>query len=143
MSPGLGDRNAGATERLSALLARLEPADLDRSLGEGWTVKVALGHLAFWDRFAAAALRRWMQAGYSPSGEDSPFINVALEADLIALPSAHVLERVMEAAKAVDETVALTSENLRAGIVAAGEDWALERGRHRLEHVEQIEAALR
>src|SRR4051812_36087285 len=96
------ERNSVARERLDVLVARLQPADLERTLGEGWTVKVALAHLAFWDRFAASALQTWMQSGYAASGEDSPFINSSNEPDWLVLPGDHVLRHVIEAAAAVD-----------------------------------------
>ena len=51
-------RNAEATNRLQALVARLEETDLARSLGGGWTVRFALAHLAFWD-----ARQHFAQAG--------------------------------------------------------------------------------
>ncbi len=52
---GLLDRNAAATERLRALVARLAPPDLGCALGGGWTVAFALCHLAFWDARAVRA----------------------------------------------------------------------------------------
>ena len=56
-------RNAEATRRLHALVARLEETDLERSLGGGWTVGFALVHLAFWDarqHFARQSYARGM-----------------------------------------------------------------------------------
>ena len=49
-------RNQAALQRLAELAARLTEEDLARSLGGGWTIKAALAHLAFWDRYASALL---------------------------------------------------------------------------------------
>jgi hypothetical protein len=39
--------NAEVTRRLEVVVGRLSDADLGRDLGGGWTVSVALAHLAF------------------------------------------------------------------------------------------------
>jgi uncharacterized damage-inducible protein DinB len=50
-------RNTEATRRLRELVATLSDADLAAPLGGGWTVAMALGHLAFWDGRQRAALQ--------------------------------------------------------------------------------------
>ena len=45
------DANVEATAALGDLIASLSPEDLAADLGEGWTVPMALAHLAFWDSF--------------------------------------------------------------------------------------------
>ena len=51
-------RNRASTERLRALVAGLEAAELARPLGGGWTVGFALAHLAFWDQRQRVAIAR-------------------------------------------------------------------------------------
>ena len=40
--------NAQERERLSSLVARLKDEELILTLRNGWTIAVALAHLAFW-----------------------------------------------------------------------------------------------
>lgn len=47
-------QNSAERERLNALVARLSDEELRRPIGHGWTVSVALAHLAYWDRKAMA-----------------------------------------------------------------------------------------
>ncbi len=72
--------NAMVTTRLEALVARLSDADLARDLGGGWTVAVALSHLAFWDRRIAYMLDRWTRDGTPHEELDDDVVNNALEA---------------------------------------------------------------
>ena len=44
------ERNRASTERIRALAARLTDLEMQRPVGEHWTVAIALAHLAFWDR---------------------------------------------------------------------------------------------
>lgn len=136
-------RNDAARSRLQALVERLTPADLDRPLGDGWTVKAALMHLAFWDRLAAAAVEQWQRTGVAPWGEDAPYINVAGLNDWLAAAPAYALREVLSAAELADRAAADIGEALRAEILARGESWVCERGIHRAEHVEQVELALK
>lgn len=142
MEPDFRRRNDASLARLRELVGRLTPADLDRPLGEGWTVKAALAHLAFWDRYAAAAVQRWQRAGYAWSGPEDPFVNLAGPSDWLAAPPDYVLREVLRAAEAADAAAAGVGETLLAAIVAGGEAWACERCVHHLEHVDQIGRAL-
>lgn len=135
-------RNAAARTRLDALVGRLTAADLDEPLGGGWTVKAALGHLAFWDRYAAAAVEQWRANGYTWSGGDDPYINAAGLSDWLAATPEHALREVLRAAEVADSAAARIDDALWAAIIAGSESWACERGVHRLEHIEQIEQAL-
>ena len=67
--------NAAVTARLQALVSRLSDADLGRDLGGGWTVAVALSHLAFWDRRIAYMLERWMEDGTPHVELDDDVVN--------------------------------------------------------------------
>ncbi len=132
MVDGYRGANAAATDRLRELVVRLSGADLDRPLGEGWTVKAALLHMAFWDRFAGAALDRWAHSGFTPSGEGGgASITVAGLPDWPAAPE-------IAAAHATDQIAASLSDALCAAIEVAGESWSLNRNVHRNGHIEQI-----
>ena len=123
---GLLDRNAAATERLRALVARLAPPDLGCALGGGWTVAFALCHLAFWDARQRAALERYARG--EDFAEEDVVANQALEA--------------VRAAEAVDAQLAALPPARRDALLAGGCGFAVERWRHRDEHIAQIERAL-
>ena len=57
-------------------------------------------------------------------------------------PADHALAEVIRAAELADHAANGVGKALHDQIVAAGEDWACERGLHRLEHIEQIERVL-
>src|SRR2546430_2856539 len=52
-------RNRASRERLAALIARLGERTV--VLPDGWTAAALLGHLAFWDRFAATHLQKYLR----------------------------------------------------------------------------------
>ena len=49
--------NAQERERLISLVARLTDEELSLPLGNGWTIAVALAHLAFWDQRSLFLMR--------------------------------------------------------------------------------------
>jgi hypothetical protein len=44
--------NTQERERLRTLVTRITDEELSLPLGEGWTIAVALAHLAFWDQWS-------------------------------------------------------------------------------------------
>ena len=98
-------QNATGLAHLRHVLDRLSTEDLDRSLGGNWTVKTALGHLAFWDRRQAATLAN---AG---DGE-------------------RMRVEVVEAAAAIDELLEATDAELLEPVVAGGHAYLVERWVH-------------
>lgn len=138
--------NAEATERLRALAATLSEEDLGADLGDGWTVSMALAHLAFWDRWH---LTRWEHAvaegAVAPVAvpdEVSDRANEALEPLWRALAPGRAVVLALEAAEAVDSGVArLPDASIEAARERGGARW-VERWPHRVDHVEQIRRAL-
>lgn len=130
-------------EQLKALLARLSAADFDLSLGEGWTVKAMLAHLAFWDRRHLAVLEGWQRSGVvQPVEADPDSINEAVRHFGLALTPQAVTQLALEAAEAIDGAVEGVGPGMAAEIEAIGFRHILWRARHRREHVGQIEQAL-
>ena len=142
MDSGYVARNDQARRRLSETLAGVSADDLDRSLGEDWTVKAALAHIAFWDRYALALIQRWDREGFSDVAVDAGPVNDAALVDWLALPADEARRAVVAAAEALDERIAGISAELAAAIVAGGRKRILDRSRHRTEHLDQIERAL-
>jgi hypothetical protein len=136
------DDNAAVTARLEALVGRLSDADLGRDLGGGWTVSVALSHLAFWDRRIAFMLDRWMRDGTPHFEQDDEMINAALEALHQAVDPRAAARLSVESAKAADAAIARTPDAIAEQLIAEDHAYLLRRTGHRTEHIEQIERAL-
>jgi hypothetical protein len=140
------ERNAEALERLRALIKRLGDEDLERSLGDGWTVSVALAHLAFWDRFQAA---RWTQAADAglrvPTEIAEVQDNFANDASLEswrATPPRLAAEQALAAAAHIERIIAELDADVALELIASGRTTLVDRSDHWDEHIEQIEAAL-
>ena len=133
-------RNAEATDRLRALVERLDKADLQRSLGGGWTVAFALSHLAFWDARQHFALQVYACGDGFPSEDKA--VNDTLEALASIIRPDTVGPEAVRAAELVDATLAGLSAAQRDALVADGLGFAVERWRHRDDHIAQIEAVL-
>lgn len=132
--------NAAATQRLAELAARLTDADLERDLGDGWTVTTALGHLAFWDRQQRLNLEVWRRDGAPPIQGDE--VNVALAPILTELRPRAALELALLAARELDAAIAQLSADARDAIAGGPHAYMIRRTPHRSEHTDQIEGAL-
>ncbi len=143
MSRSFIEENAQQRERLRSLLSGLSDRELAQPLYADWTVAGILGHMAFWDYRALVLIRRWKQTGVKePSAMDVNAINDAMLPLLLAISPRRAAEIVLEAAAAIDKEIAGLSPELIAQIGALGPSFRLNRGIHRLEHIDQIEAAL-
>lgn len=137
------ERNAALTSRLRELTASLTPDDLARSLGGGWTVAVALVHLAFWDVRQHAALREFATTGALAGDASDDAVNGGLERVAQRVDPAAAAGLAIEAAEAVDATIAGLDAGLRAPLLGGEDAYMIRRWAHREEHLEQIEAGLR
>lgn len=142
------EHNIEATARLRELVEGLQPADLDHSVGGGWTVSMALGHLAFWDGRQRATLQHYLDTGVL-LGSEAPephnpddLTNQALEPLLALVDIEGVRDLVVEAAQAVDELVASLEDGQIAAILATEHAYIVRRFGHREEHIAQIRGAL-
>ena len=133
--------NAAQLRRVEALTANL--SDGQRDLGGGWTVAVALAHLAFWDRRAALLIQRWEQHDTLPDEVEDDLLNTALLVEWQALSPQQAANLALSAARAVNAAVEALSPRTTDAIKARGDDWLLQRSNHRREHLDQIELALR
>ena len=140
-------RNVEATLRLGELVATLSEADLAAPLGGGWTTAMALGHLAFWDGRQRAALQYFIDTGVLIGDELPPphnpdLTNPALEPLLALLDHSGVRRLVVEAAQAVDETVAGLEARAIEEVLAGEHAYVVRRWSHREEHIAQIRDAI-
>jgi hypothetical protein len=132
--------NAAQLKRLETLIASKPDYSVD--LGEGWTVSVALAHLAFWDRRAAYLLTHW-QVGSPPRELDDDMLNTSLLDEWKALSGAASGKLALRAAREVTSIVKSLDSRVADDVSAQGYTWLMRRANHRREHLDQIEAALK
>src|SRR5690348_15850869 len=96
------ENNQKERERLFALVDGLKEADFAKKLPNGWTVGVALAHLAFWDLSQVTRLKAWLEKGTKPPSLDADAVNEALAILSASLPPKEVVKLVHQAAEAID-----------------------------------------
>jgi hypothetical protein len=136
--------NAASFASLRALVDRLSDEDLNRPLGDGWTVAAALAHLAFWDQRAVtlSAHPERLPAVSRLSSEEIDSINEAVHALCLAIPPRAAAYLSLASAEAADRAMAALSPESIEGVKAAGMPFNLSRALHRRDHIEQIERRL-
>ena len=143
MSDDYIQENAKERARLFKLTATLTENDLMRPIPNGWSVATKLLHLAFWDRYCAALLKRWRSDVPSISTLDVDAVNESVRAMSLAIPAGAVVQLVRGAAEEADREAEQVAAELRAAIESAGRGRMLKRFIHRRVHLDQIEAALK
>lgn len=138
-------QNARERERLHNLVNNITDEELTTTLyEEGWTVAVALAHLAYWDNRRLLLVRKWKQEGVTPTPTiDVDITNDTLLPFLLAIPPREAAELVTVTAEALDHELEEASPELIAAIGDLGERHALDRSIHRKMHLDDIEALLR
>ena len=134
--------NAKELERLRALVERLTDEELIFPIGNGWTIAVALAHLAFWDQRALFLLRKWKQEEVESSHIDVDIINDALLSSWLAIPPRKAANLAVSSAEAIDRELAQAPAEFINEIVALGEPFRLYRSIHRKLHLDEIEEFL-
>ncbi len=136
--------NARERERLRKLVNKITDEELTLALNvEGWTVAVALAHLAFWDERRLVLLRKWKKNGVTPSPIDQDIVNDSLVPFFLAIPPRKAANQSILTAEALDRELEEVSPDLIAVIEALGDSHALDRSIHRKMHLDEIEAFLR
>jgi hypothetical protein len=132
-------------QRLIETVGRLTAPDYDREVMPGWTVGALLAHVAFWDRLV---IERWTRAiaddetiPVSLSDVLTDLINGASLAQWLAMPGPLAGREALAAAEAVDAYVEGLEEARVAAAEAAGLGRLVDRSRHRIEHLDMIDAA--
>lgn len=135
--------NAQERERLLSLVSRSTDEELSLPLGSGWTIAVALAHLAFWDQRSLFLMRKWKKSGVEPSPIDIDLTNDSLLALWLALPPRAAANLAVSSAEAIDRELDEASSDLITAIENLGEKFRLYRSIHRKLHLDQIEEILR
>ncbi len=142
MSNAYTRRNREGLERLRSVLGRLTDDQISRPAGgPGWTVGGLLGHIAFYDRRASGILKKWKAQGIGTSAIDVDVANDAMKPLLDALPPRAVVEIALVAAQEIDAEIDSLDPEMLAKVEANGTP-KLDRGSHRVHHLEQIEKAI-
>lgn len=136
--------NAKERERLRNLVDNITDEELTTILyEEGWTVAVALAHLAFWDARRLALVRKWEQKGVTSSPFDEDVINDALLPFLLEIPPRKAAGLAVLTAELLDQELEKVSDELIVAIEALGDRHALDRSIHRKMHLYEIETFLK
>ena len=136
--------NARERERLRNLVNEITDEELMLALNvEGWTVAVALAHLAFWDERRLVLVKKWKKNGVTPSSIDVDSVNDALVPLLLAVPPRKAAKMSILMAEALDRELEEASLDLIAAIEALGDSHALNRSIHRKMHLDEIETLFR
>ncbi|MBW2410204.1 MAG: maleylpyruvate isomerase N-terminal domain-containing protein [Deltaproteobacteria bacterium] len=135
--------NAHERERLRLLVERLTDEELSLPMKAGWTIAVALAHLAYWDQRSLMLMRKWQREGVEPSSIDIDVTNDSLLPLLLAIPPGDAADLAVSAAEAIDRELENASSELIAAIESLGEDFRLYRSIHRKLHLDAIEDLLR
>ena len=142
VSPAFAESNRVQTERLRKLVGRLDAAKLATRLPNGWTVAVALAHIAFWDRQRLCLMRRWTAGNWSNGGYDGELFNETLLPFLQAIPPDRAAEIALKSAEEVDAYLLTVPDDVVAAALARPDRPNLDRGSHREGHLDEIEKAL-
>ncbi len=142
VSPAFAESNRAQTERLRKLVGRLDAAMLAVWLPNGWTVAVALAHIAFWDRQRLCLMRRWAAGNWCNGGYDGDLFNEVLLPFLETIPPDRAAEIALKSAEEVDAFLLTVSDEVVDMALARPDRPNLDRGSHREGHLDQIEEAL-
>lgn len=134
--------NARELDRLRSLAERLTDDELIFPIGNGWTIAVALAHLAFWDQRALFLLRKWKKDGVEASPIDIDITNDALLPLWLAVVPRKAANLAISSAEAIDRELEEAPTELINEIVSLGEKFRLYRSFHRKQHLDEIEEYL-
>jgi hypothetical protein len=142
VSPDFAASNRAQTERLRALARRLTLEMLAVRLPNGWTVAVALAHIAFWDRQRLCLMRRWAAGNWCNGGYDGELFNEVLLPFLETIPPDRAAELALKTAEEVDAFLLNVPDEVVRAALARPDSPNLDRGSHREGHLDQVEEAL-
>jgi hypothetical protein len=142
VDPSFAKLNRAATDRIRALAARLTDAELQRPVGEHWTVAIALAHLAFWDRRTLYILDKTESEGKLSAFEIDAVVNDLSLPLWAAIPPRAAARLAIESAEALDQRLESYPPALLEAISGKHQRWVI-RALHRNDHLDEVEAALK
>jgi len=142
VSPEFAASNREQTARLRGLVAKLDASALSTTLPNGWTVAVALAHVAFWVRQRLCLMRSWAAGNDCTGDYAGDVFNDAMQPLLELIPGDRAAALAIEAAEEVDALLLELSDEVIAAALARPDKPNLDRGSHRAHHLDQIEEVL-
>ena len=131
-------------ERLIKLVDKITDKELKLVIyKEGWTIAVALAHLAFWDERRRVMLKIWKQKGVANSPYIEDIVNDTLIPLLLLIPPRKAAELAVLTAATLDEELEELPPEMIKAIEALKEPYALNRGIHRKMHLDEIDVLLK
>ena len=136
--------NALERARIKKLADSLSDTELNLPLSAGWTIAVALVHLAFWDQRAVVITRKWKQNGVKAlSPIDTDTVNDALVPISLAISPRAAANLAFTAAEEIDSELEQAPDSLIQAIEALKEPTRLYRSKHRKMHLDEILTVLK
>ena len=135
------DLNHASTERIRAIAAGHTDADLQRPVGEHWTVAIALTHLAFRDRKVLQLLDATERNGAPVIAGIDVLVNDLPLPLWAAIPPREAARLAIETSDALDRCLEIFAPALLKLVFGGNERWVV-RAQHRNEHLYACDAAL-
>ena len=142
VSAVIAESNRSQTERLRKLVGRLDTQMLAVRLPRGWTVAMALAHIAFWDRQRLCLMRRWAAGVACNGGYDGELFNEVLQPFLEMMPPDRIGAVAVQTAEEIDALLLELPDAVIEAALARPDRPNLDRGSHRDYHLERVEQAL-
>ncbi len=137
------ESNRRQTARLRRLIANLKDEHFAIRLHNGWTIAMAIAHIAFWDRQRLCLIKRWAAGDWCQGDYDGELFNEVLSPFLELIPSHSAAELALEAAEQIDQLLLDVPDALIDAAMIRPDRPNLDRGSHRAHHLDQIELAIR
>jgi uncharacterized damage-inducible protein DinB len=136
------EHNRASTTRIHALVGRLSDAELQKPVGQHWTVAITLAHLAFWERRTLSLLDETEKAGKLVAPQIDVSVNDLSLPLWAAIPPRKAARIAVESAQAVDRRLESYPAALLEAVYAGNERW-VRRDLHRDEHLDEVDTALK
>ena len=133
--------NRASTDRIRALATSLTDEEMQRPVGEHWTVGIALAHLAWWDRRVMYVLDMTERNGELFIPEIDIVVNDLSLPLWAAVPPREAARIAIESAETLDQRLESYPPALLEEIYAYNKRWVV-RALHRGEHLDEVDAAL-
>jgi hypothetical protein len=136
------EENRAATNRIRKFAESLSDAQLQHPIGEHWTAGVMFAHMAFWDGRVMAVLDATEQAGKFAAPSIDLVVN-DISLDLWkAIPPREAAKIALTSAEKLDKRLETYPPNLLEQVSEFNVRY-LFRSRHRNEHLDEAEQALK
>lgn len=134
--------NRNSTKRIRDLVAKLSEKDMQKRVGEHWTVAITLAHLVFWDRRVMLVLDKTEKDGKLYAPEIDIVVNDLALPLWAAIPPREAARLAIETAETLDARLEKYSLALLEQVYNFNKRYVV-RALHRGEHLDEVDAALK